>query len=413
MLYPIHHTFGPHVSFRYWLKAESLVFQPWKWKKGPATEELRKTFSSAFNGDTYFFGSGREAMLALLRSLNLGNGAEIIIQGFTCVALPNAIHAAGYTTVYADMDPNTLNMSASSVRTKITERTKAIICQHTFGIPADLSGLRALADERGILLIEDCAHILPDQKGPEGLGLKGDYVMLSFGRDKAISGVAGGAIIARKNKARDGLQKEENEAIEYSNGTIFRYLIYPDTYMAARLFYKIAGIGKVCLALCKVFKLMIPVLTSEEKKGYMPPTLHKIPHGCAALALWELKRMNEINAHRRSITAYYWEQAQRLGWKFPSSISPTLPLQKFPLYIDGAENIRQKLKKQNIHLEDGWTSAVVCPRSSDQQRANYVRGSCPFAEGAAWTLLSLPTHPTMSLTQAKKLVDILHDSLRR
>lgn len=410
MLQPIHHTFGPHIRWRYWLRAELLCFQPWKWQRGRATERLKAGLKEHLGGDVALFGSGREGLLALLRSLNLGSGAEVIIQGFTCVVLPNAIHAAGYTPVYADLDPDSLNLTAESVRARLTERTKVVICQHTFGIPAELTELRALCDERNLILIEDCAHVIPDAKGPALLGKEGDYIMLSFGRDKAISGISGGAIIARKGLP-ENLRKEEEQTIDVPRGTIFRLLLYADTYMAAKLFYSILWIGRGCLLICKWLRLLLPVVTQEEKKGNMSLELHRMPNACAELALQELKNLQAINDHRRTITAYYWEQAGRLGWKYPKKISPTLPLQKFPVLVQNAEQVRVVLKKKNIHLEDGWTSAVVCPRSSDQLKANYTKGSCPFAEGVAWTILSLPTHPTMSLQKAKYLIAVLQVTL--
>lgn len=160
MIQPIHHTFGPHVTFGYWAQSVRVLLQPWKWKNGKAREQLRTTLQEHFEGNTFLFGSGRESLLALFRSLQLESGAEIIIQGYTCIALPNAIHAAGCTAVYADCTLENLNMDASAVERVITTRTRAILCQHTFGIPAEIVKLRALCTQKNIMLIEDLAHSL-------------------------------------------------------------------------------------------------------------------------------------------------------------------------------------------------------------------------------------------------------------
>ena len=91
--------------------------------------------------------------VATITGTDFEPGEEIVVQGFTCVVVPNAIHAAGGVPVYADIDPDTLNLTSASVRPLLTSRTRAVICQHTFGIPADIKALRKLCDERGIVLI--------------------------------------------------------------------------------------------------------------------------------------------------------------------------------------------------------------------------------------------------------------------
>jgi dTDP-4-amino-4,6-dideoxygalactose transaminase len=98
------------------------------------------------------------------------------------------------------------------------------------------------------------------------------------------------------------------------------------------------------------------------------------------------------------------EEFTRLKWEILPGISADLPLQKFPMFVKNADSIRKKLKRSNIHLDDGWTGCVVCPPSVDKKNAGYSTGSDPRAEEIAEQILSLPTHPTMTLRQARKLM---------
>ncbi len=328
--------------------------------------------------------------------------SEIIIQGYTCIALPNAIHAAGYTPVFVDIDPNTLNMDPTAVSAKITSRTKAIICQHTFGILADTKKLREIADKHKILLIEDCAHVLPDVTGPKQIGVHADALMLSFGRDKAASGIAGGAIVSKHDNLTGALQQEESAASELGLLTVLRLLLYPLIYAIGKPLYGI-GIGKLWLWLCGKFGLLVPVLTSKEKSGYQGTKLHRIPNACAALVAKEFKEFHTINNHRRLLTNLYADVAKKQNWKMPSGMTRDDPLQKFPLFVQNADAIRKKLKTKNIYLNDGWTAAAICPHTVEQESAGYIEGSCPHAERAAREILSLPTHPTMTMKQAQYL----------
>src|SRR3989339_385007 len=408
-LHPIHHTFAPHVNAAAVLRALGLLLQPWRWRNGPEREQLRAEIARRYGGDTVLFASGREALAALLKSLKGAPRGEVIVQAYTCVVVPNAIQAAGCVPVYADIERETLNLDLADTERRITPATQAIICQHTFGIPADTHRLRSLCDRYGIVLIEDCAHIMPDEHGPSSIGKDGDFLLFSFGRDKAISGITGGALVSRRPDVSVRLRAEEGAAAPLSLFKIKRLLFYPLVDAVARPLYG-CGLGKVLLKLARTIGALVPILTASEKRGTMSSTFHALPNACASLALAELQRLREINDHRRTLTALYLSELLKSHIphsSIPKSIHPALPLQKFPLFVHGAEAIRRTLKKRNIHLNDGWTGCVVCPAGTALDEVSYKKGLDPEAEKACEQILSLPTHPTMTEKDAKRLNDTM------
>ena len=459
----IHHTFAPHVDAAYAWETLKLLLKPRKWKRGKETEEFRLALAKYFHAEAHLFASGREALLALLQSLCIGKGDEVIIQSYTCVVVPNAIVATGATPIYADIDPEILNLTPETVEEMISNRTKAVICQHTFGIPADTERLRTLCNQYELTLIEDCAQVIPDcplppeervqpsptlwpasrVKGSDTIGKYGDYLILSFGRDKAISGIAGGALIKNNPDARcqmPNTSKAPNKKTLakisppynlLATTDIARLLLYPLLYFIARPLY-VFGIGKLLLWLSAKLGLLIPIVTKKEKEGHMDRALHTIPNACAVLALTQFKKLQEINDHRRMLTKFYLQAFKDRGWRVLEGITEDLPLQKFPMFVeksplpagegvategdDGeglpASSIRFLLKKKNIHLDDGWTDCVVCPASVNPKDASYPFGSDLAAEGMAKSILSLPTHPTMTLTQARTLMEVLDTLLQ-
>ena len=112
---PIHHTFGPHVDGAYLRRTLALSYMPWAYRRGHERELLRRDLATRYAYDVSLFASGREALLALLRAFDLPAGSEVIVQGFTCVVVPNAVKAAGLRAVYADIEKDTLNLTPESV----------------------------------------------------------------------------------------------------------------------------------------------------------------------------------------------------------------------------------------------------------------------------------------------------------
>ncbi len=401
---PIHHTFAPHVDSAYFKRAVALNLTA-KMRRGPSGVALKNALAQKFDRSCFLFSTGRESLLTLLRAMEIKSGEEIILQGYTCVVLPNAIHAAGAVPIYADIDPDTLNLDIEETRKRITPRTRAIICQHTFGIPAQTDALRKLCDEHEILLIEDCAHVLPDASGPSDIGTHGDVLLLSFGRDKAISGISGGAVLTRNPALGKKLEQEAAKAVEYSRLKLVQWMNYVQFYYVCRPIFNMGG--KAILKLARMTGFLTSVVERSEKHGAMSPVVHTLPNMCADLALFELEKLQAINDHRRMLTAFYLDHCNAANISVLQGVKSTLPLQKFPLFVKNASGIRAELKKQNIHLDDGWTGCVICPASTEMESMNYTEGSDPEAEKASQMILSLPTHPTMSLEQAKRLIEKL------
>lgn len=402
----IHHTFGPHVDQSMLIRMLALSYQPWKYVRGAGPRKLKDALQAHLSAEPFLFASGRQSLLALLKALKIRPGEEVIVQGYTCIAVPNAIHAAGGVPVYADIDPNTLNLTMETVNEKLSERTRAVIVQHTFGIPGPARELKAHLKGKNIVLIEELVHSLPDQQGPD-IGQEGDFVILSFGRDKAISGVAGGAVLSRDPNVSTLLASLEDSAEDASLWTVLRHLEYgPRMHSLVR---PLAGtwVLKVFIKMLTVLRLIEPVLTREEKQGHMKMTLQKIPNACAELALFSLRSLPRSNAQRRLLTSLYLDAAAKHGWTCPQSIDASLPLQKFPIFLKNAEEIRQALMKKKIFLHDGWNTCVLCPLDCSLDAAGYAKGTDPEAEGVSEHILNLPTHPLTGVADARRLIEAL------
>jgi dTDP-4-amino-4,6-dideoxygalactose transaminase len=144
--------------------------------------------------------SGTSALLVALMGLGVGPGDEVIVPGYTFVASISSIIYARAVPILAEVD-RTLNLDPADVKRKITPRTKAIMAVHMLGNPARLDELKAIADERKLLLIEDCAQAFGARYKGRAVGAIGDVGTYSFNVYKTITAGDGGMVVTRDEAA--------------------------------------------------------------------------------------------------------------------------------------------------------------------------------------------------------------------
>jgi dTDP-4-amino-4,6-dideoxygalactose transaminase len=135
-------AWAPNVQKDDVLLALSLLFRPWTWFGKTAVNKLTKQVSEFVGAEVSPFDSGRSALYKILQTLSIGKGDEVMLQAFTCVALPNPILWVGAKPVWVDLDLKNLNISIEDFESKITERTKAVVVQYTFGITPDIERIK-------------------------------------------------------------------------------------------------------------------------------------------------------------------------------------------------------------------------------------------------------------------------------
>jgi perosamine synthetase len=135
------------------------------------------------------------ALVLALRLAGAGPGTEVVTTPMTCTATNHAILQGGASIVWADIDPVTGNIDPASVRSRITERTKAIVAVHWGGTPCDLDTLNEIAREHGISVVEDAAHAFGSEYRGRLIGGHSDFVCLSFQAIKMITTGDGGALV--------------------------------------------------------------------------------------------------------------------------------------------------------------------------------------------------------------------------
>ena len=159
-----------------------------------ADERLKEFLNQKYSGQTWLYYKGRSALSEAVR---LCQADEVLTSGFSCYAVEQAIKDAGSQPVFTDIDTKTLNFSLKHLKDthRANPRIKTVILKNTFGIGIDISQIVNYCRHHKLYIIEDLAHC-PSNQYADGtnFGKIGDLVVLSFGRDKQIDAVNGGAL---------------------------------------------------------------------------------------------------------------------------------------------------------------------------------------------------------------------------
>jgi perosamine synthetase len=168
----------------------------WISSEGPFIKQFEEQFADQVNRQyAIAVSNGSVAIDAAIAALGIGPGDEVILPTFTIISCAAAIVRAGATPVVVDADPLTWNMDVTQVAAALTERTKAILLVHIYGLPVDLEPLLAIAAQHGLKVIEDAAEMHGQTYKGKPCGSFGDISTFSFYPNKHITTGEGGMIV--------------------------------------------------------------------------------------------------------------------------------------------------------------------------------------------------------------------------
>lgn len=166
--------------------------------EGPHVAEFEAAFAARLGGGLATATSyGRMAFYYALRALDLPAGGEVVLPALTFWVMPEMARVAGFTPVFADVDPVTFNITAESLERVITPRTVAVVPTHLWGLPCDMDEILAVARRHHLAVIEDCAHALGAEYRGRPVGTHGDAAIFSFQTLKPLNAYGGGMAHAR------------------------------------------------------------------------------------------------------------------------------------------------------------------------------------------------------------------------
>ncbi len=330
--------------------------------QGPLVDEFERKFGARFAGDcpTLAVRSGTDALHLAYILAGLRPGDEVIAPLFTCTATNLPLLYLGVKVVFADVQPQTLNIDPADVRRRITDKTRAIVCIHHGGLPCDLAELQAIADEYDLKLIEDAAHALGATYRGQTIGQISDFMMFSFAAVKNITTADGGMLIMRDpsllDKARRlrsaGIDRKAKQAGKWEND---------------------------------IFEIGYRYQTSDI---------------AAAIGLAALEEFDEVLAHRRGLLEQYeWELARIPGLSLIGErrTDRTHAAWMCTILADGREALQKKLREHNIE------SSQVHYRNDRYSIFGGRRDDFPNMDAVEDKYLHLPLHTRMNSSDVARI----------
>ena len=388
------------VALKFGLKKRELV-------QGPILMEYEREFARQVGVRfAVSFASGRAAFFALLKSFQINDGEEVLLQAQTHIVVPNAVRFAGGKPVFVDCDLDTLNMNLERVSQKITSRTRFLVIQHTFGVPVELDSALTLAKEYNLILIEDCVHALGATYKGCRVGSFGQAAFFSTEETKIISSTMGGMAVTDDPVIAERLRDIQECCAWPEQAIVWRCLLKLVIYhlFTQPLLHRFTR--PVYMWLRKNLHVRLgPVATSNDEMFGRQPAgyMQRLSNGQACVALRQLRRLDVNIQHRRAIARAFRDEFSKRGFHI---VKPPIDSQpayvRYPIMVSDRSAAIEAVS--NSVILGQWFSSVL-EESASPEFGGYILGSCPNAELVAKHLVNVPTHFRIRLKDVKPIVN--------
>ncbi|HEX2862285.1 MAG TPA: DegT/DnrJ/EryC1/StrS family aminotransferase [Lacunisphaera sp.] len=359
-------------------------------------------------GQRFTYYRGRVAMAELLKAAGVRKGDEVAIQAFTCVAVPEAVLSIGACPVYIDIERDGYNMASASLAGRLTDRIKAVVVQHTFGLPADLTALGSVAGQAGIPVIEDCCHTYHSRVGGALVGQNcfGAFSSVEWG--KPIAAGIGGVAWSGHAEVREKLAVS---LTHFTPPATARGLKLWLQLLAHRVLYRPSWYWPVRRA----FKLLARLGAAEGNYNAMAevavaPDFHWKMVGHVERRVTRMMReLADITAHADAVAERYRTGIRGLRAVHPSPLPGTRAVYvRYPLRVANKPALLAAARKANVELGD-WYSTPIHPLGPrDWATVAYQAGSCPEAEKRCGEVVTLPTHRATRMRDVDRAITLFN-----
>lgn len=326
------------------------------------TKRLEELFAETFDSKyAISFVNGTATMHAALSAAGVGKGDEVIVPPLTMASTSLAVIHCGATPIFADIDPETWTINPESIEANITEKTKAIIPVAIYGLMPDMDEIMRIANEHDLFVLEDDAQaFLSYHKGRIG-GSIGHAASFSFQSSKHLTAGEGGMTVTSDEDLANRIR--EFNSLGYAGLNANTGKITRDT-------------------------IQDPDYNRHISIGWN----YRMPELCAAVALGQLERINELVEVRKNVAEMYGEVIRDCDWLVPQFV-PNGCVSSYWSYTVKLENDISWYDFRKKYLEFGGDGIYAAWKLTYQEPAfKFFNGVCPVAESIQPRLLQFKTN---------------------
>ena len=402
---------GAAVKFTDALAAFVFIVCPKRSKYSNYTKKFETQFGEYLRvRHAYSFLGGRISLSAILEALEVGEDDEVIVPAYNCVVVPNAVFYRRARILWADIDLKTFNIFPEEIDKLVTPKTRVVIIQHIFGIVANLDPILTAAKRHGLIVIEDCAHALGAQYRGQKVGTFGKAAFFSTEQSKVISTQMGGMAVTNDEELGKKLELIQKRAAFPSELEVRQRLWqFIGNYFCTR--------HHINFLLRSLFWQVIAPLvgakeinstTEQEIQSARPMDYGKrLPGSLAVLGIWQLRRIEKINARRIRSAKIYESAIKTFGAKtfLTPRCSKSIFL-RYPIYVADKNKFVDCAHK--LGLDPGvWFTSIAHPDGADLQKLGYLEGKCPNSEFAVKHIANLPTGCRMNMEKIQNIKQVM------
>ena len=361
-----------------------------------ASKELEVFLAEKYGGAAFLYYRGRAALSEAIRLCGVD---YVLVNGFTCYAVEQAIRGAGSRPVFADVSRKTYHFTLKELKKahQAQPAVGAVIIQNTFGIGDKIKPIVNYCKRHDLVLIEDLAHS-PDNHylDDEAFGMVGDFVILSFGNSKQIDAVGGGALIVRNQIFIDQVVKPRPLAGFWRLRLTER--LQPLIACWLRFCYRQPNFG----ALVHGLFVRLGLVQRTNDGGLF--SNFSLPSPRSPLVLEQWQRLAAEKKRRLQLMSIY-DQILEMDNVFLKQQA----LLRYPILLASNEIkdfLLQKLYAHGFCLADHWYDSMTYP-ARFSKFSDYKEGSCPQKEKIIQQIVNLPLHKHISQSQARDLAQLV------
>jgi perosamine synthetase len=361
----------------------------------------------------YTFWKGRVALYAILKALDIGSGDRVLLPGYTCMVVPSAVMFAGAQPLYADVEAASYNVTLGTLEAALQKcpppRPKAVIIQHTYGIPVEAAPIIEWARSEGMPVIEDCAHVMGSSYHGVPCGSLGDAAFFSSQWNKPITTGLGGWAVANNQvlAQRLSLVRGSFKNPGLSEVRKLRLLVAAhQRLLRPKLYWQLMGLYRWLSHL----GLVTGSSEKDEFRNEMPRryalTMSRFQERLLARRMVETET---IPRGRRRLAALYERELADAGISLPR-IPPnsSAVFLRYPILVRNKRDFLQKARERRLEVGD-WFVSPLHPLEDNWEQFGYRQGTCPVAEALCERVVNLPTLTGNSHGEALSIIRDLLD----